>query len=142
LPELGADAVEPRNSGGVSLIDATSKAGRLATCAAGIQLVYTLPSDLVGGGPGWVEDTRYDVEARAAGKASQQERLQMLKTLLAERFQLTFHYESKEISSRQNGASGTYDFELSWRPDDSQFKGRFSGSQAHSDLPDLSRHLA
>ncbi|HLK69426.1 MAG TPA: TIGR03435 family protein [Bryobacteraceae bacterium] len=161
-----------------------------------IQLAYTLPSDLVSGGPGWIEGARYDIEARAEGKASQQQRLEMLKTLLAERFKLTFHYESKEISSYvltagkdspklkerrpgdggepsgirdtgslhyvcrdtsmawfarylestvlsrpvadKTGLSGTYDFELSWRPDDSQFKGRFAGSrEAQSDLPDL-----
>lgn len=161
-----------------------------------IQLAYTLSSDLVTGGPGWVDGTRYDIEARAEGKASQQQRLEMLKTLLAERFKLTFHYESKEISSYlltagrnspkmkerrpgdggepsgirdtgslhylcrdtsmawfarylentvlsrpvadKTGLSGTYDFDLSWRPDDSQFKGRFAGSQeAQSDLPDL-----
>ena len=161
-----------------------------------IQLAYTLPSDLVGGGPGWVDATRYDVEARAEGKATQQQRLEMLKTLLAERFQLAFHYESKEtysyvltagkigqrlkerkpgdggeptgirdtgslhyacrdttmawfarylestVLSRpvadKTGLSGSYDFDLSWRPDDSQFKGRFAGSrEAQSDLPDL-----
>ena len=161
-----------------------------------IQLAYTLPPDLVGGGPGWVDATRYDVEARAAGTATQHQRLEMLKTLLAERFGLTFHYESKEASTYvlttgkngpkikerkpgdggepsgirdtgslhyvcrdtsmawfarylestvlsrpvadKTGLSGTYDFDLSWRPDDSQFKGRFAGSpEAESDLPDL-----
>uniref|UniRef100_Q01T49 TIGR03435 family protein n=1 Tax=Solibacter usitatus (strain Ellin6076) TaxID=234267 RepID=Q01T49_SOLUE len=161
-----------------------------------IQLAYTLSSDLVGGGPAWVDGSRYDVEARAEGKASQQQRLEMLKTLLAERFKLTFHYESKEASTyvlmagkngskmkaRQPGDSGepsgirdtgslhyvcrdttmawfarylestvlsrpvadktgltgAYDFDLAWRPDDDQFKGRFAGSrEAQSDLPDL-----
>jgi uncharacterized protein (TIGR03435 family) len=161
-----------------------------------IHLAYTLPSDLVSGGPGWVDGTRYDIEAKAAGKASQKERLEMLKTLLADRFQLTFHYESKVASTYvltvgknssklkerrpgdggeptgirdtgslhyvcrdtsmawfarylestvlsrpvidKTGLSGTYDFDLSWRPDDSQFKGRFAGSkEAQSDLPDL-----
>jgi len=161
-----------------------------------IQLAYTLPSDLVSGGPGWVDDARYDVEDRAEGQASQKQRLEMLKTLLAERFRLTFHYESKETSTYvlmagknspkmkerkpgdggepsgirdtgslhyvcrdtsmawfarylestvlsrpvadKTGLSGTYDFDLSWRPDDSQFKGRFAGSrEAESDLPDL-----
>jgi uncharacterized protein (TIGR03435 family) len=161
-----------------------------------IRLAYTLPSDLVSGGPGWVDSTRYDVEAKAEGKASQQQRLEMLKTLLAERFQLTFRIEPKEaytyvltvgknssklkerkpgdggepagirdvgslhyicrdtsmawfarylestVLSRpvaeKTGLSGTYDFDLSWRPDDSQFKGRFAGSPAaQSDLPDL-----
>jgi len=161
-----------------------------------IQVAYTLPADMVSGGPGWVSDTRYNVEAKAEGKATQQQRLEMLKTLLAERFRLTFHYESKEISTYvlttgkndrkmkerkpgdggetsgirdtgslhyvcrdtsmawfarylestvlsrpvadKTGLTGTYDFDLSWRPDDSQFNGRFAGSpEAESDLPDL-----
>ena len=38
----------------------------------------------------------------------------------------------------KTGLSGTYDFDLDWRPDESQFKGRFAGSrEAQSDLPDL-----
>jgi uncharacterized protein (TIGR03435 family) len=161
-----------------------------------IQLAYTLPSDLVSGGSGWIDGDRWDVEAKAEGKATQQQRLEMLKTLLAERFQLTFHYESRDANSYvltagkntpkmrerkpgdggdpsgirdmgslhyvcrdtsmswfarflestvlsrpvvdKTGLSGTYDFELSWTPDDSQFKGRFAGSkEAHGDLPDL-----
>lgn len=161
-----------------------------------LQLAYTLPSDLVTGGPGWIDDTRYDIEARAEGKASQQQRLEMLKTLLSGRFKLAFHFESKETSSyvlavgnnrrkmkeRQpgdggepsgirdlgslhyacrdtsmawfakylestvlsrpvadkTGLSGTYDFDVSWRPDETQFRGRFAGSkEAQSDLPDL-----
>jgi uncharacterized protein (TIGR03435 family) len=139
---------------------------------------------------------RYDVEAKAESKATQQQRLEMLQTLLRERFQLTFHYVPKEISvyvltaaanhpklkertpgdggeaagirdtgrlhyvcrdipmsffarylestvlsrpvADKTGLTGTYDFDLSWRPDDSQFNGHFAGSrEAQSDLPDL-----
>jgi hypothetical protein len=39
-----------------------------------IQLAYTLSSDFVGGGPGWVDGARYDIEAKAEGRASQQQR--------------------------------------------------------------------
>ncbi len=161
-----------------------------------IQLAYTVSSDFVSGGPGWVDDTRFDIEAKAEGNASQQQRLEMLKTLLAERFSLTFHYEQKQTSTYvlslarnslklrerkpgdggepsgirdtgglhyvcrdtsmawfarylestvlsrpvadKTGLSGTYDFDLAWRPDETQFKGRFAGSrEAQSDLPDL-----
>jgi uncharacterized protein (TIGR03435 family) len=42
---------------------------------------------------------RYDIETRGEGKASQKERLEMLKTLLAERLRLTFHHESKMAST-------------------------------------------
>lgn len=161
-----------------------------------IQLAYRLPSDFVGGGPGWVDGTRFNLEAKAEGAASQQQRLEMLKTLLAARFKLAFHYEAKEIATYvlssipnrlklkerkpndggepsgirdtgslhyvcrdtsmpwfarylestvlsrpvadKTGLSATYDFDLSWRPDDTQFKGRFANSrEAQSDLPDL-----
>jgi uncharacterized protein (TIGR03435 family) len=156
----------------------------------------SLPPDLVGGGPNWIDDVRYDVEARAEGNATQQQRLEMLRTLLAERFKLRFHYESKETAAyvlavgknglklkerkpgddgepftirdmgslhfvcrdismarlamflessvlarpvaEKTGLSGTFDFDLSWRPDDSQFGGRFArAKEAESDLPDL-----
>lgn len=161
-----------------------------------IQLAYTLPPNLVTGGPKWVEDTRFDLEAKAAGAATQVQRLEMLQTLLADRFKLKFHYESKEISTYvltlgknplklkerkpgdggepagmrdigsvhfqcrdmsmawfvrylqntvfsspvadQTGLSASYDFDLSWRPDEGQFNGRYAGSaEMQSDLPDL-----
>jgi uncharacterized protein (TIGR03435 family) len=187
-PEFGGSRAFAPSSGNNLSLQGMSLKGM-------IQLAYTLPSDLVSGGPGWVDSTRYDLEARAEGKASQQQRLEMLKTLLAERFRLTFHYEPKETSTyvltagknpkmkerkpgdggepsgirdtgslhyvcrdtsmswfarflestvlsrpvaEKTGLSGTYDFDLAWRPDDSQFKGRFAGSrEAQSDLPDL-----
>jgi uncharacterized protein (TIGR03435 family) len=120
----------------------------------------------------------------------------MLQTLLAERFKLRFHYESKETATYvltagktplklkerkpgdggepfnirdvgrlhficrdismarlamflegnvlarpvtdKTGISGTFDFDLSWRPDDSQFGGRFAkAKETESDLADL-----
>jgi uncharacterized protein (TIGR03435 family) len=59
----------------------------------------SLPPDLVAGGPNWIDDVHYDVEARAEGNASPQQRLEMLRTLLAQRFKLSFHYESKETAA-------------------------------------------
>ena len=50
------------------------------------------------GGPGWVDKDRYDVEGRAAGQVSLAERRLMLRTLLAERFGLRVHTNSKEVN--------------------------------------------
>jgi uncharacterized protein (TIGR03435 family) len=47
------------------------------------------------GGPKWVESDRFDIVARAAGPAKDPELLLMLQTLLAERFQLVVHRETK-----------------------------------------------
>jgi len=56
----------------------------------------SLQSELVIGGPKWLDDSRYDVIARAEGNASQEQRRQMLGALLVERCHLAFHYESRE----------------------------------------------
>jgi uncharacterized protein (TIGR03435 family) len=98
-----------------------------------IQLAYTLPSDLVSGGPGWVDDTRYDVEAKAEGKASQQQRLAMLKTLLAERFKLTFHYVSLFMALKE--ARGSVSSVLQERSRDRQGASLVTKSPGKSTSP-------
>lgn len=49
----------------------------------------------VSGGPKWIGTDRFDIEARAAGPAKDPELLLMLQSLLAERFQLAIHHETK-----------------------------------------------
>jgi uncharacterized protein (TIGR03435 family) len=50
------------------------------------------------GGPKWVGSDRFDVEARAVGPAKDPELLLMLQNLLAERFHLAVHRETKNGS--------------------------------------------
>ena len=49
-------------------------------------------------GPGWLESERYDLSAKAAGAAPEAQLMQMLQSLLAERFQLKLHHETKELA--------------------------------------------
>ncbi len=49
-------------------------------------------------GPPILESARYDIVARTAGPASEDSQRQMLQTLLAERFQLMLHRESKSFA--------------------------------------------
>jgi uncharacterized protein (TIGR03435 family) len=71
--------------------------------------IYGLERDQVSGGPGWVESLRWDIEtkppeastaARFAPRSFKsrpnEEMLAMLKTLLADRFQLKIHTEAKD----------------------------------------------
>jgi len=50
------------------------------------------------GGPSWIDKDRYELEGKAAGQVSLTERRLMLKTLLADRFGLKVHTDSKEVN--------------------------------------------
>lgn len=60
-----------------------------------IQLAYHVNESQVLGGPKWLDSDRYDVDAKSAGTARDPELMAMLQTLLAERFQLTFHRDAR-----------------------------------------------
>lgn len=50
-------------------------------------------------GPGWIEDERYDIVAKAALPVEEYELRKMLQTLLAERSHLTIHRATKEMQA-------------------------------------------
>jgi uncharacterized protein (TIGR03435 family) len=60
-----------------------------------IQLAYHVKESQVLGGPKWLDSERYDIDAKAAGAARDRELMAMLQTLLADRFQLALHRETK-----------------------------------------------
>jgi uncharacterized protein (TIGR03435 family) len=93
--------------------------GALTVTNATLRLLVTVAYDVrdfqISGGPGWVGSERYDVNAKAEGSASsasvpeyprnitdaqrktnQEQMRQRLQALLADRFQLTIHRETKE----------------------------------------------
>ena len=48
-------------------------------------------------GPAWFDNDRYDIVAKATGEAPADRLRIMMQTLLAERFKLTFHRETKDV---------------------------------------------
>lgn len=50
-------------------------------------------------GPDWIGFDRYDISAKATGTAAEDQIRVMLQALLAERFKLTFHRQTKELQS-------------------------------------------
>jgi uncharacterized protein (TIGR03435 family) len=62
-----------------------------------IGFAYRVEEIQISGGPGWIATDRYDVEAKTNRPASADEQSLMLRTLLAERFHLEVHKESKEL---------------------------------------------
>jgi uncharacterized protein (TIGR03435 family) len=61
-----------------------------------VQWAYHLQAIQVSG-PGWIDDNRYDIVAKAAGETPGERQRVMMQTLLAQRFKLTFHRETKEM---------------------------------------------
>ena len=50
------------------------------------------------GGPSWIESDRWDIQTKAEENASPAQVNEMLQTLLADRFQLKLHKETRELS--------------------------------------------
>lgn len=61
-----------------------------------IQWAYHLQAIQISG-PGWLDDNRYDIVAKAAGEVPTDQQRVMMQTLLAQRFKLTCHHETKEM---------------------------------------------
>lgn len=61
-----------------------------------ISLMYKIPARQIKGGPDWLDSERWDVEARADGAYNVDDLHTMYQNLLADRFGLTFHKETKE----------------------------------------------
>jgi uncharacterized protein (TIGR03435 family) len=66
-----------------------------------IKFAYTVHGKQVTGGPSWVESDRFDIMAKpdTPGMPSVTQLRAMVQKLLAERFQLQFHREKRELSA-------------------------------------------
>lgn len=62
-----------------------------------IQRAYSVDPFQVSGGPAWVDSARYDVNATSEKPSKPPEIRVMLQSLLADRFQLTIHRETREL---------------------------------------------
>jgi uncharacterized protein (TIGR03435 family) len=75
-----------------------------------VQIAYEVSDSQIDGGPEWQTSRRFDIQAKAATPiAGLEAMLPMLKTLLADRFQLKVHTETREmpiytlVTSGKNG---------------------------------------
>jgi uncharacterized protein (TIGR03435 family) len=80
--------IRPMPGGRVSATNVTLK--MLIARAYGVQGFQ------LSGGPGWIDTLRYNIEAKPDGPVENEWR-EMLQNLLADRFQLTFHRETKDL---------------------------------------------
>ena len=59
---------------------------------------YKIPESQVLGGPKWIDELSYDILAKADHPAAEPELFTMLPSLLADRFKLQFHHETRTVS--------------------------------------------
>src|SRR5271156_1777131 len=62
-----------------------------------LEWAYSILPSQHSDGPSWMENDRYDIVAKADGNATNAQMRLMTRTLLAERFKLKFHRETKEV---------------------------------------------
>jgi len=64
-----------------------------------IAYMYRIPARQIIGGPSWLKDDRYDVEAKADQKRTVDDLNTMFQNMLVDRFHLKFHIETKEANA-------------------------------------------
>lgn len=66
-----------------------------------LPMAFGLPQQQAGfrilGGPQWIDEDRFDITANVTGTWTPQQMSEMLRTLLADRFKLTAHRETREM---------------------------------------------
>lgn len=62
-----------------------------------IIMAYDLKPNQLTGGPSWLDSVKYDITAKAEGPEEPDRLKQMMQTLLADRFKLAFHRETKDL---------------------------------------------
>ncbi len=71
---------------------------RGATMVDLVSLAWDVPGDRVSGGPAWLETDRFDVIAQASSGSTREQMNAMLQALLAERFDLKVHQDSRDVA--------------------------------------------
>jgi uncharacterized protein (TIGR03435 family) len=110
-PSFDVASIKP-DHGGTGLFRIRADSGRFvadnATLKFLLQYAYRVKDSQISGAPGWIDSEHYDIEAKADdSSADVQRRLSsddqgahlrlMVQSLLADRFKLALHYETKEL---------------------------------------------
>jgi uncharacterized protein (TIGR03435 family) len=97
--EVASIKLNSANDGRVAIMPTAG--GRLTMTNSSLRMLirfaYNLQDNQLVGGPAWLDTDRYDILAKAEGEATREQMQQMLQTLLAERFQLKVHRETREL---------------------------------------------
>jgi uncharacterized protein (TIGR03435 family) len=85
----------------MGMIQFTAPGGRFRASAIDLKFLmewaYSIQPSQHSGGPSWLGTDRYDIVAKAEGDATDEQQKLMVRTLIAERFGLKFHFEKKKL---------------------------------------------
>jgi uncharacterized protein (TIGR03435 family) len=115
-PAFEVASIKSNVSGALRVTIQASPGGRFtavnAPLRALIRNAYQLQEFELEGGPKWLDSERFDVVARAEGEPAPAQMRMMLRTLLAERFKLQLHSETRAlpvyalVMARRDGKTG------------------------------------
>ena len=97
--EVASLKASPTDAGGTTVYNPTPErfAADNITTRTLIALAWDVRVFQVSGGPNWLDSQRYDIVAKPEGDPTDERLRRMVRTLLAERFQLQVHHASKEM---------------------------------------------
>jgi len=100
-PVFEVASVKPSSSTAQGSSVRLTPGGRLVAQNATLQLLVTTAYQIrdfqLIGGPSWVRSERFDIEAKPSGNPNADQVSEMLQVLLADRFHLAAHRETKEL---------------------------------------------
>lgn len=100
-PSFDVTSVKPNKSVDRKFGIVPSPGGRVratnSTLKQLINVAYQMPDFRISGNAGWMNSDRFDIEAKAAGDPPREQLLLMLQSLLADRFKLVVHRETREL---------------------------------------------
>jgi uncharacterized protein (TIGR03435 family) len=100
-PEFEVASVKPNNSGNMNIGIRFPGVGQFNVINMPlremIRFAYQLQLPQIEGGPDWMSSERFDIIAKAEGKPTMSQVYAMLRTLLADRFALKVHTETREL---------------------------------------------
>ena len=99
-PTFEVASVKP-NKSGEGFVQLGGRGGQFTITNAPLRLIirnaYRLQDFQIVGGPGWLNSDRFDIVAKSDPTATPDQTQAMIKALLAERFKLKVHTESREL---------------------------------------------
>lgn len=104
-PTFDVATIKPNNTGATSMQGLTVNGRNFQTRASSlgdlICFAYNVQAKQIVGGPDWLNSDRFDVAAvpDKEGAPSPTQLRAMIRKLLADRFQLTFHHDKRELSA-------------------------------------------